>query len=56
MDDVHKCDNYMNILSSQTYKSYCSYCLNYTSRDSVVGIATAYDLADQGVGVRVPIG
>jgi hypothetical protein len=26
------------------------------SRDSVVGIATAYWLDDRGVGVRVPVG
>jgi hypothetical protein len=29
--------------------------LYYTSRDSVVGIATGYGLDDRGVGVRVPV-
>jgi hypothetical protein len=28
----------------------------YPSRDSAVGIATAYGLDDRGVGVRVPVG
>jgi hypothetical protein len=26
------------------------------SRDSVVGIATGYELDDRGVGIRVPVG
>jgi hypothetical protein len=28
----------------------------YKEQDSAVGIATAYGLDDQGVGVRVPVG
>jgi hypothetical protein len=32
-----------------------NYIISNKIRDSVVGIATAYDLDDRGVGVRVPI-
>jgi hypothetical protein len=30
--------------------------MHYGSRNSVVGIATAYGLDDPGIGVRVPVG
>jgi hypothetical protein len=32
------------------------YCTSCRSRDSVVGIATSYELDDRGVRVRVPVG
>jgi hypothetical protein len=32
------------------------YISDNVSRDSLVGIATGYELDDQGVGVRVPVG
>jgi hypothetical protein len=37
---------------------FCTFCFVYEtsrSRDSAVGIATAYELDDRGVGVRVPV-
>jgi hypothetical protein len=54
-----KCNR--NLVSSFRYKNKEEYYLRimfsvYTSRDSIVCIATGYGLDDQGVGVGVPVG
>jgi hypothetical protein len=41
---------------SETNSIFPLYLFAIMSRDSVVGIATAYWLYDAGVGVRVPVG
>jgi hypothetical protein len=45
--------------STVTHRKHCHHsvlCLTKMSRDSAVGIATAYGLEDRGVEFRVPLG
>jgi hypothetical protein len=44
------------LLSIIFYSFFGIFLIFFSSRDSVVGIATGYGLDDRGVGVRIPVG